>query len=66
MPEKKTLYELVTDKIFIAFNDYIYSRDLDPGAVLQDRDAFNTTLAEYVNSIEYHLIDWYEYYRDAD
>ena len=66
MPEKKTLYELMTDKVFIAFNDYMHNRDLDPGAVLQDRDAFNITLAEYVNSIEYHLIDWYEDYRDAD
>lgn len=64
--ENKTLYELMTDKTFIAFNDYLHSRDLDFEAVIQNRDAFNTTLAEYVHSIEYHLINWYEDYKDAD
>lgn len=66
MPENKTIYQLMTDKAFIGFNDFIITSNLDFEAVMQNRDVFNTTLAEYVHWLEWHLIDWYEDYRDVD
>lgn len=64
--EKKTVYQLMTDKAFIGFNDYLISNEFDFEDVMQDVDRFNITLTGYVHWLEWHLVDWYEDYKDAD
>ena len=66
MGEKKTLYQLMTDKRFIAFNDYLMDKEKDFEDVIQDETTFNMLITEYAHNIQWYLVDWYEAYKDAD
>lgn len=66
MGEKKSIYQLMTDKQFIAFNNYLLNKEKYFEDVIQDETTFMMLITEYSHNIQWHLVNWYEDYKNAN